>query len=82
MSHSTERSQTKKVSFIRNSGTGKNQPIMTESLSGIAWGWGHGVGIYYQGAEGTFRDDGNGLDFDCGGVYRGVCICQDSKPYT
>ena len=52
-----------------------------ESLSAVTWGeeWG---GIYYKGAEETFRDNGNGLYFDYGGVYRGVFICQDSKLYT
>lgn len=48
-----------------------------ERLSAVTWGqeWG---GIYYKGAEEGFRDDGNGLYFDYGGVYRGLFICQDS----
>lgn len=38
-------------------------------------GAGGGAGIYYYGTEGTFRFEGDGLDFDYGSVYRGVCIC-------
>lgn len=48
--------------------------MMRESLWGTAWGWG-GARIYYYGTEGTFRVEGDGLDFDCGSVYRGVFIC-------
>lgn len=54
---------------------------MTGNPLAIAWGWGR-VGIYNKGAKGTFRADGNGLYFHCGGIYRGAFIGQDSKVYT